>query len=172
MSGTATRLAKWRVPLGFAAGCATLVLAQPTWGSWRTGLVVAVLGEALRVWAAGHLEKGREVTQSGPYAWTGHPLYIGSGLLTLGVVIASRSAIVAALAAAYIGVTFTAAIRTEQAFLRDRFGETYREYRQSRLPTASRRFSLARARSNREYKAIAGLVAGFALLALKIRATL
>ena len=26
-------------------------------------------GEALRLWAAGHLEKGKEVTRSGPYRW-------------------------------------------------------------------------------------------------------
>ena len=38
-------------------------------------------GEALRIWAAGHLEKGREVTASGPYRWTRHPLYLGSTII-------------------------------------------------------------------------------------------
>jgi hypothetical protein len=38
------------------------------WGTWRAGLFVALAGEAsLRIWAAGHLEKSREVTRSGPY---------------------------------------------------------------------------------------------------------
>ena len=34
---------------------------------WHRGAVVALVGEALRIWAAGHLEKSREVTRSGPY---------------------------------------------------------------------------------------------------------
>ena len=58
---------------------AALVLAQPTWPFWRVGPAVALAGEVLRVWAAGHLEKSREVTSSGPYRFTRHPLYVGLG---------------------------------------------------------------------------------------------
>ena len=79
------------MPLGFVTTIAALVLARPTWATWRAGLLVALVGEAIRVWAAGHLEKGREVTRSGPYRWTRHPLYVGSTILALGVVIAARS---------------------------------------------------------------------------------
>ena len=171
MGDAAVRLARWRVPLGFAAAIATLILARPTWESWRTGVLIAVAGEAIRVWAAGHLEKGREVTQSGPYRWTGHPLYVGSAIVAFGVVVASRSAFVALLAAVYVGVTFTAAIRTEEAFLRRTFGDAYDRYRQSRA-LVPRDFSLERAKRNREQRAIAGLAGGFALLALKILAPL
>lgn len=161
-------LARTRVPLGFVAACAALILAQPTWDSWRAGLLLAAAGEAMRVWAAGHLEKGREVTRSGPYGWTAHPLYVGSGIMALGVIVASRSVIVAVLTVAYVGATFTAAVRTEEAFLRRQFGDTYDRYRQSRAEPMARRFSVARARRNREHRAIVGLAAGFALLALKI----
>ena len=164
----AEALARRRVPLGFLAACATLIVAQPTWDSWRAGLLVAAAGEALRVWAAGHLEKSREVTQSGPYRWTAHPLYVGSAIVALGVVIAARSAIVTAVAVAYVAATFTAAIRTEEAFLREQFGDAYDRYRQSQGAPMSRGFSLERAKRNREHRAIAGLAAGFALLALKI----
>src|SRR5204862_1711523 len=99
-----------------------LVLARPTWTSWRAGLAVAALGEIVRVWAAGHLEKSREVTRSGPYRWTRHPLYVGSTIMAIGIVIASRSAIVAVLATVYMASTLTAAIRTEEAFLTRAFG--------------------------------------------------
>ena len=64
-----------------------------------------------RIWAAGHLQKSREVTRSGPYKWTRHPLYVGSGIIALGVVIAARSALVALLGVAYIGITIPMAIR-------------------------------------------------------------
>ena len=92
-------LARRRVALGWMVVVATLVLARPTWGTWRSGLTIAALGEAVRVWAAGHLEKSREVTRSGPYRWTRHPLYVGSTIMALGIVIASRSIVVALLAA-------------------------------------------------------------------------
>jgi protein-S-isoprenylcysteine O-methyltransferase Ste14 len=166
------RLAGWlarkRVPLGFVATLATIILASPTWETWRAGLLVAVAGEAIRVWAAGHLEKSREVTRSGPYRWTAHPLYVGSSILALGVVIAARSWPVTVLAVLYMGSTITAAVRTEEAFLRRTFGDTYDRYQQSQAEPMVRRFSLERALRNREYRAIAGLVIGFGLLAVKV----
>ena len=154
--------------LGFVTAAIALVMARPTWATWRAGLLVALAGECVRMWAAGHLEKSREVTRSGPYRWTRHPLYAGSALLAIGVVIASRSAIVALVAALYIGVTIPAAIRAEEAFLRRTFGDTYVRYQRSDAEPVTRRFSLARALRNREYRAVAGLIGGFALLALKV----
>jgi protein-S-isoprenylcysteine O-methyltransferase Ste14 len=161
-------LARRRVALGLFIVVATLVLARPTWEAWRIGLAIAAAGEAVRVWAAGHLEKSREVTRSGPYRWTRHPLYVGSTIMALGIVIAARSVTVAVLAAIYMGSTLTAAIRTEEAFLSRAFGDSYQRYRDSRAEPSRRRFSLARAMRNREYRAAAGLAAGFALLALKV----
>lgn len=161
-------LARKRVPLGFVTTVVALALARPTWATWRTGLIVALVGEAFRVWAAGHLEKGREVTSSGPYRWTAHPLYVGSSIIALGVVIAARSVPVTILAAIYMGSTITAAIRTEEAFLRGTFGDEYDRYRQSGGAAGVRRFSFDRARRNREYRAILGLAIGFALLAMKV----
>src|SRR5260221_8388939 len=71
-------LARSRVPLGFVFGAVVMWLAQPTFATLAAGGAIAALGELLRVWAAGHLEKGREVTRSGPYRLIRHPLYTGS----------------------------------------------------------------------------------------------
>jgi len=161
-------LARRRVALGFVTAVAALVLARPTWSTWRLGLLVALVGEGIRVWAAGHLEKGREVTSSGPYRWTGHPLYLGSSILALGVVIAAASVPLAVVATVYMGATITAAVRTEEAFLRQRFGDAYDRYQASRNVSPPRRFSLARVMRNREYRALVGLIVGFGLLALKV----
>lgn len=161
-------LARRRVTLGFVTAVVTVVLAQPTWTTWRVGLIVALAGEAIRIWAAGHLEKSREVTRSGPYRWTAHPLYVGSSLLALGVVIASRSVPVAVVAVIYMGSTIVAAIRTEEAYLRGKFGDAYARYQRSAAAPMARSFSVARALRNREYRAVIGLVLGFALLALKV----
>jgi len=167
-AGPLTRfLARRRVALGLVTVVTAVVLSGPTWGSWRLGLLIALVGEAIRVWAAGHLEKGREVTQSGPYRLTAHPLYLGTTVLAVGIVVASRSLVLGVLAALYLGTTIVAAIRTEEAFLRQSFGAAYDTYRQAPAATG-RRFSLARVRRNREHRAVAGVLAGFAVLALKI----
>ena len=161
-------LARRRVALGFLAAVAVLLLARPTPLSWWIGLVVAGVGEAIRIWAAGHLEKGREITRSGPYRWSRHPLYVGSSIIAVGIVIASRSVPVGIVTAFYMGATITAAIRTEEAFLSERFGDAYDRYRESGGDPMPRRFSVTRAIRNREYRAVTGLAAGFALLALRM----
>ena len=163
----AVALARRRVPLGFLCAVVALWLSRPTARSLAIGGSVAALGELLRIWAAGHLEKGREVTVSGPYQFTRHPLYVGSTLIGAGIAIASASLVVAALTAAYLGATLSAAIRTEERHLTDKFGDAYPEYRDGRAPSASRRFSASRAMRNREYRAIAGLALALALLAWK-----
>ena len=160
-------LARRRVPLGFLAGIAAIWLSVPTPRSLALGALVAVLGEAMRIWAAGHLEKGREVTMSGPYRLTRHPLYLGSTIIGSGLAIASASVVVALLAGIYLAVTLTAAIATEEAHLTEKFGEAYPEYRDGRAPGVSRRFSVARAMKNREYRAVIGLMVVLALLSWK-----
>ena len=161
-------LARKRVPLGFAAAVVTLFLARPTWMTWSAGLFVASIGECLRIWAAGHLEKGREVTRSGPYRWTGHPLYVGSTVIAGGIAMAAHSLTAAIVIAFYMAATISAAIRTEEDDLRRTFGSTYDDYQASRAAPMVRRFSLSRAMMNREHRAVAGLLGGFALLALRV----
>ena len=166
------RLARLRVPLGFVCSLAAIVFAHPTPPSFAWGFAVALVGEAIRVWAAGHLEKSREVTMSGPYRYSRHPLYVGSSVIAAGIAVAGASVPLAALITTYMVVTLTAAIRTEEAFLRRAFGDTYDAYAEKRAEPMQRRFSVARALANREYRAVVGVLIGFALLALKMRFSL
>jgi len=161
------RIARFRVTIGFVAGVVVLWLADPTWRTLAIGGLVAAVGEAARVWAAGHLEKGREVTTSGPYAFTRHPLYVGSSIIGIGLAIASASASVVVLVIAYLAITLTAAIRTEEAHLTEKFGDAYPDYRAGKTAGESRQFSFARAMRNREYRAVIGLLVALTLLALK-----
>jgi protein-S-isoprenylcysteine O-methyltransferase Ste14 len=161
------RIARLRVPVGFLSGVLVLWLAHPMARTLIVGAIVATAGEALRVWAAGHLEKGREVTASGPYALTRHPLYAGSIIIGVGLAIACASVVVAVLILAYLAITLTAAIRTEEAHLTEKFGAAYPDYRAGRTATVSREFSLRRAMRNREYRAMVGLLIVIGVLALK-----
>jgi protein-S-isoprenylcysteine O-methyltransferase Ste14 len=165
------RLARLRVPLGFLCAVVVLVLAQPTARSLLWGSLVAAIGELLRIWAAGHLNKSREVTSSGPYRWIGHPLYAGSSIMGIGLAIAANSLLVAAIIGLYLMTTIAAAIRSEEAFLRGKFGDQYERYRRAgpdhRSGEGRRRFSLQQAIANREHRALAGLVVAVLLLVLK-----
>ena len=167
-------LARMRVALGFVFGVLVLVLAQPSAASLAIGMSVAACGELIRIWAAGHLRKSREVTVSGPYRWVAHPLYVGSSVMGAGLAIASVSLPVAVLIAAYLAATLTAAIKSEDAFLRRTFGDQYELYRsgveakrRERGGASNRAFSLQQAMANREYRAVAGLTAAILLLIWK-----
>jgi hypothetical protein len=91
----------------------------------------------------------------------------------IGVAIACASVQVAVLIAVYLATTLTAAIKSEEAYLRRTFGEQYDLYRigiaaQRTNATASRRrFSLRQAIANREHRAVVGLAIAILLLALK-----
>jgi protein-S-isoprenylcysteine O-methyltransferase Ste14 len=160
-------VARLRVSIGFTCGVLVLWLAAPTRTTIAAGLVVAAAGEAFRFWAAGHLNKSREVTRSGPYRFVAHPLYLGSSVIGAGLAVASGRAVVAAIVAVYLAVTLTAAIRSEEAFLRRTFGGDYDAYKRTGVVDTARRFSLERALANREYRAVAGLLAALLLMALK-----
>jgi protein-S-isoprenylcysteine O-methyltransferase Ste14 len=166
MSELTRFFARYRVRLGFVAAVAAFWLAKPTPTTLIVGTVVTLVGEGLRIWAAGHLEKGREVTASGPYRLTRHPLYVGSSIIGVGFAIASASLIVATLVVAYLVLTIGAAIRREESHLTEKFGAAYPDYRDGRTDVV-RRFSLARVHRNREYRAVLGLAVALALLTWK-----
>ncbi len=152
-----SRLARLRVPLGFVFAVARAVARAADAAVARCGAALSRwLGEALRIWAAGHLNKSREVTTSGPYRWLAHPLYVGSSVMGVGLAIASDSVVVAARRSrSILASTITAAVRSEEAFLRGTFGDDYDRYRRggAARSRATRRFSLAQAIANREHRA-------------------
>ena len=160
-------IARWRVSLGFVVAALVFWLARPTWASLTAGGLVAAVGEAVRVWASGHLVKSAEVTRSGPYRLTRHPLYGGSLVIGIGFVVAAADVVVAVVVLVYLAVMLFVAIRLEEATLRDAFGDEYDRYAAGRLAASDRRFSLARALGNGEHEALLGFVAALAILAFK-----
>ena len=168
MQSVLKRLARLRVPLGFLFGIVVLWLARPTPRTLLIGAGIALCGELFRIWAAGHLEKGREVTISGPYRLTRHPLYFGSTLIGIGLAVAAANVVVAVIVISYLAVTLTAAIRTEEAHLTEKFGSAYPQYRAGKSAGAERGFSVERAVRNREYRAAVGVVLVFLILLWKL----
>lgn len=66
------------------------VVGNPTLASlYYWGVVAAVLGIAVRLWASGHVKKNKALATTGPYAYVRHPLYVGNHLIMLGFCLAS-----------------------------------------------------------------------------------
>jgi protein-S-isoprenylcysteine O-methyltransferase Ste14 len=166
--GLRSFLARWRVFLGFVFAAVALWLATPTTLSLLVGAAVSLIGESIRLWAAGHLEKSKEVTRSGPYQFTRHPLYLGSSLIGIGFAIAANHLVVAIIVVTYLLLTLTAAMRSEEAHLREKFGDAYDAYVKKRSAPMNRPFSWKRALHNREHHTLAGLAAAMLILALKL----
>ena len=160
-------IARARVAAGFVVAAAAFWLARPTWSSLAAGAPLAGAGALLRVWAAGHLRKGVEVTRSGPYRRMRHPLYWGSLLMGLGFAAAAAEPLAAGLVVAYLAVTLLAAARLEEATLRDAFGGEFDEYVRGAGRRSGRRFSARQMAANGELRALAGFAAALALLGLK-----
>ncbi len=160
-------VARSRVAAGFGVAAVAFWLARPSWWSLGLGAGIGLAGACLRGWAAGHLEKGIEVTTSGPYRWMRHPLYLGSTLLGLGFAVAARHPAAAGLVVLYLAVSLSQAARFEEARLRAEHGVSYDRYAQGAAPAGDRRWSLVRAARNHEGQALAGALAALALLGLK-----
>ena len=113
-----------RVPLGFLAAALYLYelwkrAPQPTAIAWSLTLVLP--GLWLRGYAAGYGKKNRELTQTGPYAHTRNPLYLGSMLIAFGFALALLSWPVALVLAVGFLVIYVPVIASEERFLRATF---------------------------------------------------
>ena len=110
-----------RVPLGFVFAAVYLWRARPSLVSLLLSLLLVVPGLLLRAYASGYLQKNTELTQTGPYAYTRNPLYLGSMLAAFGFAGASRRWEVVLLLAALFALIYLPVIVSEERFLRANF---------------------------------------------------
>jgi protein-S-isoprenylcysteine O-methyltransferase Ste14 len=139
---------------------------------------VAVIGLALRAWAAGHIRKNDALATSGPYAFTRNPLYLGSFILGLGFTIAAgRPWLGLLFAALFLGI-YLPVMRVESATLSRIFGDDFRRYAEevplflprlkpfADIRTKDKRFDPGLYMRYREYQAALGLVIAWMILAV------
>jgi hypothetical protein len=87
--------------------------------AWSLALVLP--GLWLRAYASGYVKKNRELTVTGPYAYTRNPLYLGSLLIAAGFAVALLSWPVALVLALGFAVIYVPVIASEERFLRATF---------------------------------------------------
>lgn len=118
----------WIVPLLLLVAVLLLHPAKD-WKVWGAGVVIVILGEIVRFWAAGYISKDAVVATGGPYAFVRNPLYFGSLLLSIGYGLVSGLGWIGVLVLVALYLLFhLAAILYEEQFLKAKFGQPYLDY--------------------------------------------
>src|SRR5258707_9415540 len=165
-----------RVPLGFIFAVVYIWLARPTRTSLIAGALVLLPGLVLRGLASGHVQKDKQLTTSGPYAYTRNPLYLGSLMLAAGFAIAARSWWIIAVMLLMFAVIYVPVIAGEERYLRQTFPE-YDDYSRhvprivphiSPYGTQPGSYSSARYWKHREYEASIGCAVVLLILLVKL----
>lgn len=171
-SGVRTKSA-WLIVVPF------FLLAGPTRASLTIGVVLSLAGLALRAWSAGTIHKGETLTTSGPYAFIRNPLYVGSFLIGAGLAVAGGSWLWLVLFLGFFVALYGPTVAAEAARLTETFGHRYVEYA-AQVPAFFPRlkpfrgggmrsgFEWSQYQRNREWEALAGAAAAFAVLWLKL----
>jgi len=120
------RIGKHRLVFGYVIAAACLILASQR--LFLPGVIVALSGIAFRMWAAGCIEKNRQLAVSGPYALTRNPLCLGSLMLGFGGVMAVRAWWLLAAYVPGFAVFYWPTILREEKDLLAMFGERFRAY--------------------------------------------
>ncbi len=146
-----------RVPLGFLAAALYLLslwqhAPRPAAIAWSLALVLP--GLWLRGYASGYVKKNRELTVTGPYAYTRNPLYLGSMLIAAGFAVALLSWPVALVLAVGFAVIYIPVIASEERFLRATF-TGFDDYCR-RVPRIIPRLTPAQSTSSAEEPSAAG----------------
>lgn len=137
-------LFRWRsftpVPVLFLAVPLVWRARGPASPAWLVaGVVLCVLGQALRAWVLGLVPDGTSgqnerliavtLNTTGPYAHTRNPLYLGNFLITAGLCLAARSGWLLFAVTVLFALQYRAIIAAEERFLLGQFGEAYDAFR-------------------------------------------
>jgi protein-S-isoprenylcysteine O-methyltransferase Ste14 len=175
MTSWKKRAQKTRVPVGTVLGIIFIVLMHPSIRSLWIGGAIALSGALLRLWAAGHIEKGKVLTQGGPYAFTRNPLYLGSFFMALGIILAGQGYWLLLPFIIFFAAFYFPVMRAEEQELLQGYGRQFIEY-SNRVPrfipgfrtagSASSTFLWSRVIRNREHRTFAGLILAETVLVL------
>ena len=183
------KINKWvghyRTFLSLCLGVAFLVFSKPTELLILWGLPVVLIGECIRIWASGYLNKDTSeyVTVFGPYVYTRNPLYVGNFFLGLGFILMAGQPLILLLFLILFFLIYYSTILDEEALMARLFGDAYLAYK-SQVPrffptwNARRRAELISKKKigfhwgqvvRREYKTWLGILAVFIFLLVRTK---
>jgi len=93
-----------------------------------TGFIIAVIGEFFRTFASGIIKKNQQVAKDGPYKWCRHPLYFGSFLISIGLLISASHIVPLIYFIIFFPLFYIPTMKKEEKYLREKFNDDYIEY--------------------------------------------
>ncbi len=128
---------KKRILISQLVTLALLIAARPeSWPLFLLGVALMLLGQAVRLAASAAIVKSKTLTTTGPYAAVRNPLYLGTMLMTAGLITMlsapSRPLLTAGLWAAGIaafGWIYYVTIKAEEVFLQATYGKDFEAYK-------------------------------------------
>ena len=115
-------------------------LVSNAWLAIGVGLLIALLGQAIRILTIGlqYIIRGgkdykvyaEELVTGGLFSHCRNPLYVGNVLMILGLGVMANSLIFVAIITPVFILFYQAIIRAEEHFLLNKFGDAYRAYQQ------------------------------------------
>lgn len=144
------------------------------------GILIAIVGEAFRMWAVGYLGRksrsqqvqAKGLVTAGPYSFVRNPLYFGNLLICLGLSLITGSLIAVISCLAYFMIFYRRIISSEERYLFLQFKDEYIEYcRRVRrliprftLPAFTRKGTFNWRGLSKEYNTIVAIITMFILL--------
>jgi protein-S-isoprenylcysteine O-methyltransferase Ste14 len=172
------RYKKLRLLLAWIGAFFLITKSHVSDDGFRMGIPFVIGGELIRLWATGYIDKkAKTLSVDGPYSYVRNPLYAGSFLIGLGIVIICQNIFFIPLYIAGFWLLYRGTMRNEEATLEERYGEDYVRYRSKvprLIPLLRRSLSSGRKdsyrwkllRKNREYVTFVGIVIVLAALYL------
>ena len=114
------------IGLLLVAVCANF--AEPDRGTVAVGLIMALVGQLFRIYAAGFIFKNKQLASNGPYALVRHPLYLGNFLILIGFTLSAANIYVALGVLVFFLVWYPAAIAYEDRKLERIFEDEWRAW--------------------------------------------
>ncbi|MCC7201579.1 MAG: isoprenylcysteine carboxylmethyltransferase family protein [Nitrospirae bacterium] len=173
---------KNRITLSFLCAAFFLYFAAPSRTTVFTGIPIILIGEIMRTWASGYIRKNEVLSQTGPYAFTRNPLYVGNFLIGAGFSIMTGRLLIIIFFLAAFSYIYMVTIQNEEKFLSAKFGEIFSRYK-DRVPVffpvkllfsgpaphdnTDSHFAWELVMKHREYHTWLGILAGLIILIAK-----
>jgi len=179
---------KKRILVSQIVALAVIALARPaSWNFYTAGALVMALGQLIRLLASSAIVKSRTLTVTGPYAAVRNPLYLGTAVMVLGLLLSLsnpqapwRTALAWLVTVVSFTLIYRVQIKAEEEFLLETYGAEFERYRtrvNSILPrlSAVREFFDGNAyswevfRKNKEWRGFMGMAAAALIVAARIK---
>jgi protein-S-isoprenylcysteine O-methyltransferase Ste14 len=104
------------------------------------GLLIALLGQLFRTYAAGNIFKNKQLASDGAYSLVRHPLYVGNILILGGFTLACGNLWMVLVVIGFLMFYYPPAIRYEDRKLHKLFGDDWQTWRNRTGALIPRRF--------------------------------